>query len=94
MREVRIPRASDVLFFNSAGNHYKHLVLLKILILIAVKSIKKPDKALGCLTTGLILSKILIVSNVYLVYVRMIPGSGQESKTRKKYKKHEKSIFS
>ena len=88
MRQVRIPRASDILFFNSAENHYEHLILRQILILVAVGIFKNPSKAFGCFITGLILSKISILSNVSVVYVGAMIGSGRESKRRKQCKKN------
>ena len=86
MREVRIPRAFDISFFNWAGNHYKHLVLRKITILLAIGIFKNPGKPFGCFIKGLILPKTSIVSNVSLVYVGAMTGSGRERKRRKQCK--------
>ena len=82
MREVRIPRAFDILLFNRAGNHYKHLVLRKNFILVAVGIFKNPSKAFGCFTTGLILSKTSMVSNVSLVYVGVMICRARKNKRR------------
>ena len=74
-------------YIRGAGNVYKHLILRKIVTIVSAGIPKKQGETFYCLTSDWILPKILIVSNVVLLYVGAMTGSGRESKRRKQCKK-------